>query len=184
MSPCFALNDVADGGLPHSEFGRQLRDAGSAGVVAGSNRRDLSVGEKRSRMACAVEDGASVPAPSHHVVNVLDGFPIEEMGGIAARRVIALVTNEMAQRNRAFGDFEGNSMRISQLPINPGLPIAAWQAASCPGPAGIRAARAVNLSPELLDARLRVHREPPTRGVIGPDVRASRPFPIVPEDIT
>ncbi len=150
-----ALNDVPPPQSANNPAHHRLVDAEDIGdlllgdapaCVAGANGENIGIRQFGTPVGLA----ARLPSFPHLVGDVLLVRAEEEVGRIAAQRVVAGVTHETVRRDWPMGQLPGEPVDVFLSPpaqVIPAVPVLS-RFRPKPWPAGIRTARAVHAIPE------------------------------------
>lgn len=139
VTPTTDQNDVLDRRVAHAIFGRERAVGAATRRVSLSDLLHKRFCELRFRglFAARLVDRQYEPPPAlrPRVGQVIGGCSEEQMTGIYARRVITVMQNGNAGRDRPIVQLPREAVRVGSLPIDSELPITSRVASPDPKPA-------------------------------------------------
>lgn len=160
VPPRLAIDDLPNGAHVHPEFTADIRKSNATCGVSSSNREDSCGIEHRGGAfftATAAPQRRTSPLPILGVpVRRVIGMRADpQVRGVAARGVVARVTDAKASRNVAVRKGPRNPVGAERLPVGARVAaVALRRSVSRPRPASVRTGRLIDLGPEAGDGAI------------------------------
>lgn len=135
MSPSRSTHDARDCYLVNAVFGTEFALQDNASRVTGANRDHIGFGQSRVWMRLAFEVWKALASFRHHISNIVAVGPDKQVLRIAARRMVATMTNLHAFCDWALCQFPRKPMRVIFVSANTERTVAQRRFVSSPYPA-------------------------------------------------